>query len=257
MWYTMKSNLLSQKLKQAYIELEGKNFNFKHYQQNRERYLKMIEFILPFSSTAKILDVGCGFCYLAKFLKLQGFKVFAVDFFYGNVSKIRCKESGIPFFQLNIEVDDLPFGEKAFDVILLGEVIEHFTYSPLIPLRKIRTALKKGGILILTTPNALRLISLLKLSIGYNLYPDLKTYYEEPISYKGKRFYYRHNRLYTKKGLRQLISQAGFKIISSGFSSEGSYKGDNLRKVFFKLLISPLLLALPPFRDFLWIAAEK
>jgi len=253
----MRTDLLHRKLKQAYIELEGKNFNSKHFQENRGRYFKMIEFILPFSSAAKILDIGCGFCYLTKFLRLQGFKVFAVDFFYGDIPKIRCKEIGVPFYQLNIEVDDLPFGEKVLDVIILGEVLEHFNYSPLIPLRKIRGALKKGGRLILTTPNALRLINILKLLAGYNLYPDLKKYYHEPISYKGKSFFYRHNRLYTIKELSQLISQAGFKILSSGFISEGNYRRDNPGKVFLKFLISPLLLVFPPLRDFLWVVAEK
>lgn len=253
----MESNLLSQKLRQAYVELEGRNFNLKHFRQNSGRYLKMIEFILPFSSAGKILDIGCGFCYLTKFLKLQGSDVFAVDFFYGDIPKIRCKQSEIPFFQLNIEIDDISFGEKAFDVILLGEVLEHFNFSPLIPLRKIRKALKKGGRLILTTPNALRLVNLFKLLAGYNLYPHLMAYYQEPIWYKGKSFYYRHNRLYTMKELRQLISQSGFKIVSSGFISEGIYRGDNPEKVFFRFLIFPLLLAFPPLRDFLWVVAER
>ena len=27
----------------VHIELEGKNFNFKHFQKNRGRYLKMIQ----------------------------------------------------------------------------------------------------------------------------------------------------------------------------------------------------------------------
>ncbi|UCG93675.1 MAG: class I SAM-dependent methyltransferase [Candidatus Aerophobus sp.] len=253
----MKNNLVSQKLRQVYVELEGENFNGKHFQQNRRRYLKMLEFILPFSSTAKILDIGCGYCYLTKFLKHEGFEVFAVDFFYGDTPKIRCHESGIPFFQLNIEVDDLPFGEDVFDVIILGEVLEHFSYSPLIPLKKIRRALKNGGKLILTTPNALRLINLFKLLAGYNLYPDLKTYCQEPIFYKGKSFFYRHNRLYSVKELIQLISHAGFKILSFGFISEGNYRRDNLEKVLLKFLISPLLLAFPRFRDFLWVVAEK
>lgn len=253
----MRNNLLYQKLKQAYVELEGENFNFLHFEQNKKRYLKMMEFTLPFSSLAKFLDIGCGFCYLTKFLKLHGLKVYAVDFFYGDIPKIRCKESGVPFFQLNIEVDNLPFGEEVFDVVFLGEVLEHFNYSPLNPLRKIRRALKKGGRLILTTPNALRLINLFKVLLGYNLYPDLNTYFEKPIYYKGMSFFYRHNRLYTMKELRELISQAGFKILSSGFIKEGNCWKDNPKKVFLKFLTFPMLFAFPSFRDFLWMVAEK
>jgi hypothetical protein len=51
----MKINPLSQKLKRAYLELEGENYDVAHYQQNLYRYLKIIESILPFSATNGIL----------------------------------------------------------------------------------------------------------------------------------------------------------------------------------------------------------
>jgi len=79
----MRANLLAGKLKQAYLELEGSNLNLRHLQENRGRYLKMLEFILPVPFSAKILDIGCGFCYLTKFLKLQQLDVVGIDFFMG------------------------------------------------------------------------------------------------------------------------------------------------------------------------------
>jgi len=59
------------------------------------------------------------------------------------------------------------------------------------------------------------------------------------------------------KELRELVSQTGFKIQSSGFIREGNCWKDNPKKVFSKFLISPLLFVSPPFRDFLWIVAER
>ena len=184
----MGSDSIPQHLKKAYVELEGRKYNVKHFRQNSGRYLKMIEFILPCSSDIRILDIGCGYCYLTKFLKLQGLQIQAIDFYYGDIPKIRCQQSSVPFFQLNIEADDFPFGEAFFDIILLGEVLEHLNYSPLIPLKKIRRALKREGRLILTTPNGRRLVNLLKLMLGRNIYPDLRSYYQSPILYKGKNF---------------------------------------------------------------------
>jgi len=237
--------------------MEGKDFDAKHFRQNMARYLKIIERILPFSSPAKILDLGCGYCYLTEFLKREGFQVFAVDFFYGDTPKIRCQQSGIPFYPLNIEVDDLPFEKDYFDVIILGEVLEHFNYSPLIPLNKIRNALKNGGQLILTTPNALRLINICKLLAGHSLHLDLERNCAEPIFYKGKRFFYRHNRIYSMRELIQLVSQAGLKTRSFGFVSEGIYLRDGIERVLLKSVLSPLLFMFPPLRDFLWLVAEK
>lgn len=254
----MKNKLIIEALEQAYLDLEGKNYNVVHYEQNRNRYLKMIEAVLLLSRSDKILDIGVGFCYLAKFFKLQGYEIFAIDFFYGDLPKIRCEQNHIPFFSLNIEVDDLPFEIEFFDVIILGQVIEHFTYSPLIPLRKIKKALKKDGTLILTTPNIFRVFELLKILSGYNLFYNLiSPYQQKPIWYKGKRFYYRHNKLYSMKELKQIVVQAGFRIVSSGLVNEGISLKDNPIKFFLKFFFSPLTLLIPQFKDILLIVAQK
>lgn len=76
--YNMKKKLISQGLKCAYLELEGVNYNAVHYRQNRNRYQKMIEAVLPLSNSGKILDIGAGFCYLTKFFKFQGYEVYAI-----------------------------------------------------------------------------------------------------------------------------------------------------------------------------------
>jgi len=254
----MKNKSFSQKLQHAYLELEGENYNTVHYQQNLNRYLKMTEAVLPLSKSNKILDMGVGFCYLTKFFKLQGHEIFAIDFFYGDIPKIRCERNDIPFFPLNIEVDNLPFEKEFFDVIILGEVIEHFTYSPLIPLRKIHKALKKDGLLILTTPNIFRIIELLKILSGYNFfYNRISPYQKKPIWYKGKKFYYRHNQLYSMKGLKQIIIQAGFGIVSSGFINEGISLKENPINIFLKFIFSPFALLIPQLQDVIWITAKK
>lgn len=254
----MKNKLLSQRLKRAYLELEGGNYNAVHYQQNRNRYMKMIEAAFPLSKSEAILDIGAGFCYLTTFFKLQGYKIFAIDFFYGDLPKIRCEQNHIPFFSVNIEIDDLPFEKESFDVIILGEVIEHFTYSPIIPLRKIKKVLKKNGTFILTTPNNFRIFGLLKTLSGYNhFYNLLSPYPEKPIWYKGKKFYYRHDKLYSMKGLRQIIMQAGFRMISSGFVNEGISIKENPIKIFLKCICSPFTFVFPHLQDFIWIEAKK
>ena len=119
----MKNRLISEKLKHAYIALEGENYNTVHYQKNGNRYLKMIAPVLQLSKAAKILDIGSGFCYLTKFFKNQGYEISAIDFFYGDIPKIRCEKSGIPFYLSNVEVDDLPFEEEYFKNDLFSVIV--------------------------------------------------------------------------------------------------------------------------------------
>jgi 2-polyprenyl-3-methyl-5-hydroxy-6-metoxy-1,4-benzoquinol methylase len=254
----MKRKQLCQELKRAYLELEGEHYNSVHYRQNRNRYLKMMQAVLPFSASARILDIGVGFCYLATYFKLQGYEVSAVDFFYGDLPKTRCEQNQIPFFSLNIEVDDLPFEEESFDVIILGEVVEHFTYSPLIPLRKIAKALKKDGTLLLSTPNRYRILELMKKLSGTNLAQNLiSPPREEPVWHKGKSFYYRHNRLYSMKEIRRLVRQSGFRVLSSGFKNEGICLKENPIKTFLRCVCRPFALVIPGIRDFLLIEAKR
>lgn len=242
---------------EAYIGLDGLNLNIKHLRQNSPRYLKMVEYVLPLKSGRKVLDIGCGYCYQTKLLSLLGCDVSAVDFYYEEIPKIRCRKSRIPFYELNVEVDDLPFEEKVFDAILLGEVIEHLNYSPLVPLIKMKNLLKPGGRLIVTTPNVLRIINMIKLLAGQNICSDIMRYDREPMWYRNKPFYYRHNRLYTMSELKQLITRTHLKVVASGFISQGIYFGDRLQEVIARIMIQPMLWLFPRFRDFIWLVAEK
>jgi predicted GNAT family N-acyltransferase len=77
------------------------------------------------------------------------------------------------------------------------------------------------------------------------------------LELEGEKFYYRHNKLYSMKKLRQLIVQAGFRVASSGYVNEGISLRENRIKIFLKIIFSPLLLIVPQFKDFIWVVAEK
>jgi SAM-dependent methyltransferase len=102
----------------------------------------------------------------------------------------------------NIEKEPFPFDDGAFDVVLFCEVLEHLLEDPLGTLREIRRVLKRGGDLIVTTPNAARLENVARLLAGDNIY--------DPYSAYGP--YGRHNREYTIKELQQLLTHVGFTV---------------------------------------------
>jgi SAM-dependent methyltransferase len=106
---------------------------------------------------------------------------------------------------VNVEHERFPFEDDAFDVVLFCEVIEHLLMDPLAALREINRVLRRGGRLIVTTPNVNRLDNVMSMIAGRNIYDP----------YSGHGPYGRHNREYTRDELIHLVEFAGFDVNSS------------------------------------------
>ncbi len=106
------------------------------------------------------------------------------------------------FANVNIEAETLPHEDGEFDIVLLCEVLEHFTTDPLQAILEMKRVLKQGGTLILTTPNVARLENIARMLGGDNLYDP----------YSGYGPHGRHNREYTAHELTKLLTHAGFTI---------------------------------------------
>ncbi|MCI0398720.1 MAG: class I SAM-dependent methyltransferase [Chloroflexi bacterium] len=104
------------------------------------------------------------------------------------------------YHNVNVEKEPLPFPDGYFDVVLLCEVLEHFTHDPLQALANIQRVLKPGGCLILTTPNVTRLDNVIHILIGVNIYDP----------YSGYGPYGRHNREYSRHEVYLLLTHLGF-----------------------------------------------
>lgn len=104
----------------------------------------------------------------------------------------------------NIENAPFPFPDDTFDILLFCEIVEHLLCDPVKVLREIKRVLKKGGRLILTTPNVSRLDNVTRMIAGENIYDP----------YSGYGPYGRHNREYNKHELYLLLTYLGFSIES-------------------------------------------
>jgi SAM-dependent methyltransferase len=118
-------------------------------------------------------------------------------------------EERLPFDNINLEAEQLPYGDHSFDVVLLCEVIEHLTNDPLKAVLELKRLLKRGGLLVVTTPNVARLENVSRLMAGQNIYDP----------YSGHGPYGRHNREYTLGELSELLGHAGFEI-ETAFTSD-------------------------------------
>ncbi|MFH1778479.1 MAG: glycosyltransferase [Candidatus Omnitrophota bacterium] len=96
----------------------------------------------------RILDAGCGTSkILGAFPQAIGLDI--------NLKKLRYNLSlGNPL--VNADIKDLPFKDAVFDEIICSQVIEHLKQKDTI-FEELKRVLKKGGILILGTPDYSRL----------------------------------------------------------------------------------------------------
>jgi 2-polyprenyl-3-methyl-5-hydroxy-6-metoxy-1,4-benzoquinol methylase len=102
---------------------------------------------------AKVLDLGSGAGAWAQRLHDASYAVIACD------TEEPQQAFEFPYHKLDLNQNfGDRFGSAEFDAVCLMEVIEHLE-NPRHVIRQIRPLLKKGGILLLTTPNASGLYS--------------------------------------------------------------------------------------------------
>jgi len=116
------------------------------------KIISEIQTIFPNKEEIRIGEFGCAQGNISLMLAEIGYTTFAFDInkIFLEYSKMKYENGEIQWILANI--DDLPVKKETFDVIILGEVIEHWTYPEDI-IVKIFTSLHPGGIIIVTTPN--------------------------------------------------------------------------------------------------------
>lgn len=103
----------------------------------------------------------------------------------------------------DVEKDRFPFGDEVFDMLLCCEVIEHLGADPMFMIAEINRVLKNGGLLLLTTPNAISLKNVYKIMLGYSPH-----FY---ASFNLTRD--RHNREYAPNEIFNLLDIGGFECV--------------------------------------------
>jgi SAM-dependent methyltransferase len=101
----------------------------------------------------KLLDLSCGSGRTSEMLAKLGFRVIATD--YSPPPPMSTGIARVGGVDLNYL---LPFRSASFDGVDLVEVIEHIENQPQL-LREISRVLKPGGVLLVSTPNVLNLMS--------------------------------------------------------------------------------------------------
>lgn len=174
----------------------------------RGYYLEKINYITSILSSIqredlRILDVACNDGELSEIYSRYG-KVVGVDIDKKAVKK--CRQRGIKCLCTRIE--EMPKKYlNYFDVVVAGDIIEHVFDTDLF-LASIKAVLKKGGVLLLTTPNLVSLARRAMVLLGIN------PFIEFSLSLPSKEYNVGHIRYYTKDNLEQQLKTQGYKKIT-------------------------------------------
>jgi len=167
-------------------------------------FIKNVPAIPSYCKNGKILDLGCGTGDTLVLLKKLGWDVYGMDIDKNAISI--GKKRGLNNLKLGTykELDKYP--DNYFDAIRLYHVIEHLD-NPSLCLNLIREKLKKGGELIMGTPNMGSLVSKIFKSYWYNL--------DSP----------RHLFIFSPRTLGKLSEENGFLVETIEYCSAGGIVG--------------------------------
>jgi len=155
----------------------------------------------------KILDIGCYDGTFLKLFKNKTTKLYGIDGNPQSVNRaIKNKIAATQYF-----FDDktpFPFAKNSFDLVVIGEIIEHI-YDTDYFLEEIHRVLKSGGHLLLSTPNIASLGRRIFLLLGINPIIEISPNYEDSCG---------HIRYFTRNSLQQLFDHHKFSQVN--FSSD-------------------------------------
>lgn len=126
------------------------------------QYFDRINFITSYikkkysPKNTKVAEFGCAQANMSLLLSEEGYDTYAIDIDndFLEYSKLKYEFGNISWICSNIE--DLSMQKNFFDVIILGEVVEHCAYPEEI-VKKVSEFLKVDGVMIITTPNGSRI----------------------------------------------------------------------------------------------------
>lgn len=180
---------------------------------NEHRYRAHAKLLEAVGRENRVLDVGCSSGYLAAPLAARRNTVVGVEL---DAAAARAAQAFCERVLLgDVETMDLQLEPGSFDVVLLGDVIEHLR-EPVDTLRRLRRFLRPGGRLVLSTPNVANWAIRLSLLAGRWRYTDRGILDRT------------HTHLFTRATLREAIEGAGYVVDRIDFSAPAPGGSDRL-----------------------------
>jgi 2-polyprenyl-3-methyl-5-hydroxy-6-metoxy-1,4-benzoquinol methylase len=232
---------------------ENQWFQDQCWPENKHRVLLMLSDVLKGlpNQQAKVLDVGCANGYISYLFARSGFEVTATDSWAIPERDEMFARLGVQYFPSNLN-DLKPLASvasEAFDALICGEVFEHILNHPMGLLQEFHRVLKRGGLLILTTPNPSTVMNAVRVLLDRNSMWGTPIFLEEPkivdgtIIDKGEI----HYREYTTSEVMRSIEAAGFTVEAVRYMGMGTSRKQPAAKRLLKFLMGNTLMRTRPF----------
>lgn len=147
---------------------------------------------------SKVLEIGVGSGRLANLLSIRKkCRVYCVEKepAMAGIARNKCVE----VLNIDIETEEMPYGNGAFDCIILGNVLEHMK-EPSKILIKLKKYLSDSGFLIYSVPNIVNWHSRMTIFFGKFEYAESGVFDKT------------HLRFYNLNSAKKLAEDAGYKI---------------------------------------------
>ncbi|MBL7206650.1 MAG: class I SAM-dependent methyltransferase [Candidatus Aenigmarchaeota archaeon] len=171
---------------------------------------KDIVSLLERNPNANVIDLGCGD---GKFTSEIKSKI-SCENIVGIDIENKLKGNNIAFKEADLN-KKFPFQDNSFDVIVSNQVIEHILY-PFRFMKELYRILKPAGYVILSTENLASLDNIIAVIMGYmpfSVQVDEICKIGNPLASEIKGYRkYPHVRIFTWKGLADMMKLVGFRI---------------------------------------------
>jgi len=159
----------------------------------------------------KILDIGCGDgSFIIRFRKHC--EVFGIDISQKAIDL--AKKAGVNVHKVDISYEKLPFENGYFDIVYMGDIIEHLL-NPDFAISEVFRVLKSNGFLVLSTPNLASWLNRLLLLLGMQpRYSEVSTIKSFGRLGRPGSFSVGHLRLFTYAALKEFLTYYRFKIVN-------------------------------------------
>jgi SAM-dependent methyltransferase len=192
---------------------EGENWVLEYAHHHTTRLAFDLDVVMKNAMQgAKILEYGAVPLLLTAAVKALGHEVESIDIAPERFGRA-IAQLNLAVQKVNIELEPVPFHDNSFDVVIFNELFEHLRINPVFTLKEVHRVLKRGGKLLLSTPNLRSLDGIKHFlidNLSYSCSSDLYEQYRklDTIGHMG------HVREYTTREVIEFLHRIGFRVDS-------------------------------------------